>query len=326
MIISRTPLRVSFVGGGTDFKKFYSIEDGKVISSTVDKYLYVIFRKQSKVTKYKYRVNWSRVEFTNKINNIKHPIVKAAFRLLNINFPCEISTFSDIPAQTGMGSSSAFTVGLLNTLYAFKKIKPSKKLLAEQAAKIEIDILKRNIGKQDHYSASYGGFNLITFKKNMKIEVKKIKITKKNKNIFFENILLFFTDQTRNASGILKKQKTLIYKNLDKLKKMKGLVTKSKRLLERGKFNEFGSIIDKNWHMKKTLSNNISNSKIDNFYNLAKKYGASGGKILGAGGGGFLCFYVEKKFQKKLINQFSKLKFLKVKSESQGSKIIYRET
>tara|TARA_Y100000590_G_C15681730_1_gene1000103 strand:- start:126 stop:1103 length:978 start_codon:yes stop_codon:yes gene_type:complete len=324
MIISKTPLRISFLGGGTDLKDFYQFDEGKVISSSIDKYLYVMVRKQSNLG-YKYRINWSKIEFTNKIDKIKHPIVKEAFKLLNINFPCEVSTFSDIPAQTGMGSSSTFTVGLLNALYTLKKIKISKKLLAEQAAKIEVDILKRNIGRQDHYIASYGGFNLISFKQNFKIKVEKIKISKKNKDILFKNILLFFTGQTRNASKILKKQKSLIHKNFNNLRQMKTLTIESKKLLEKGKIKEFGLLIDKNWQIKKTLSNKITNLRIEKYYNQGKNHGAIGGKVLGAGGGGFLCFYVEKKFQNKLINKLNNLEFLKVNSESSGSKIIFKD-
>ena len=323
MIISKTPLRISFVGGGTDLKDFYTKEFGQIISTTIDKYIYVVARKQTSVAKFKYRINWSKVEFTQKINEIKHPIAREAFKLLNINFPCEISTFSDIPANTGLGSSSTFAVGLLNALYALKGVKISKKLLAEQAVKIEVEILKRNIGKQDHYAASYGGMNVITFNTNMKTDVKKIKLKKNVSKLLFNNLLLFFTGQTRDSSKILKTQKSSINKNFKNLKQMRDYVQLSKNFLLKGRLDQFAQILDKNWKLKKKLSKGISNSKIEKYYKKALKAGAHGGKLLGAGAGGFLCFYVEKKNQKAVIKSLKDLKLINFGPDHKGSQIIF---
>ena len=163
MIISRTPFRISFVGGGTDLRSYYSQEEGAVLSTSIDKYIYVVARKQISIVEFKYRINWSKVEFKQEIDDIEHPIVREALRMMDIDFPCEITTFADIPAKSGLGSSSSFSVGLLNALYALKGQMVKKETLAKQAAEIEIDILKRNMGKQDHYAAAYGGINIITF-------------------------------------------------------------------------------------------------------------------------------------------------------------------
>ena len=181
LVISKTPLRVSLFGGGTDLKSFYKLYGGAVLSFTINKFLYVIVKKNAKVVDFKYRINWSKTEFANKIDDIEHPIVRETFRLFKIDFPIEVSTFSDIPANTGLGSSSAFAVGLINSLSRLLNLNYSSKKIAELASKIEVDILKRNIGKQDHYASAYGGMNKIEFNKTGKVKVSKFNLDNNKK-------------------------------------------------------------------------------------------------------------------------------------------------
>ena len=209
MIITRTPFRISFLGGGSDMKSFYKNSPGRVISTSIDKYLYVMVRKQLGIVEYKYRINWSKVEFKNSVKDIEHPIIREALKYFKIDFPIEISTFADIPSNTGLGSSSAFAVGLVNALTAIKGIKVTKYDIANIAAKLEIDILKRNIGKQDHFACSYGGLNSFTFEKNEKVTVEPILISKKNLSKLEDGILLgVYKTKKRDASDVLKIQKS----------------------------------------------------------------------------------------------------------------------
>ena len=182
MIISRTPFRISFVGGGTDLRSFYSNEFGQVISTSIDKYMYVAVKKQSNIVSHKFRINWSKVEFKDNVEDIEHPIVREALKLLEIDFPCEITTFADIPAKSGLGSSSAFAVGLLHALFALKGEMTTKYQLAEMACQIELDILRRTMGKQDQYAASYGDLNILTFNPDERVDVNPVLTSKKKKN------------------------------------------------------------------------------------------------------------------------------------------------
>ena len=194
MIISRTPFRISFVGGGTDLRSFYSEEPGQVLSTSIDKYIYVVVKRQIGIVEYKYRVNWSKVEFSNRIEDIEHPIVREALQLMGIDFPIEITTFSDIPGSTGLGSSSAFTVGLLHALYALKGEMVTKHTLASKAAVIEVDLLKRTMGKQDHFASSYGNLNVFTFQKDEGVIVEPVFYRPEVPLDLEKNLLLFLQD------------------------------------------------------------------------------------------------------------------------------------
>ena len=205
MIITKTPFRISLAGGGTDFKSFYEKKEGKVLSFAIDKYIYVLVNRPVGIVDYKYKISWSKVEFCNKIEEIEHPIVREILKYFNINYPVEISTFSDIPSNTGLGSSSAFAVGLVNAILNLENKKITKYKIAEIASKIEVDILKRPMGKQDHYACCFGNVNSIKFTKN-KITVNPVLKNKKFINIVRNNFLLFFTNIRRNSSDILKKQ------------------------------------------------------------------------------------------------------------------------
>lgn len=304
IIITKTPLRISFVGGGTDIPSFYENNRyGSVISSTIDKYLYVIVKKQNKLFDEKYRLNYSITEQIKNIKEIKNPIIKACIQYLKINEPLFIGTISDIPASSGMGSSSTFCVGLLNALYELKNIKKNKKIIAEEAANIEINILKRNNGKQDHFAASYGGFNRFNFYNNKTI-VKKYKLSKINLDKLKNNSLLMWTGITRDASKILKDQNNQIVKNNNKLHELLNLVNELEIIFYNNKINikKIGNILNKNWVLKKNFATSITNKKIDKAYKIAIKNGAYGGKILGAGGGGFLYLIAPKNKHNSIIN------------------------
>ena len=323
MIISRTPFRISFVGGGTDLRGFYSKEYGQVLSTTIDKYIYIAVKRQTEIASFKYRVNWSKVEFKQRIDEIEHPIVREALRMLEIDFPCEITTFADIPAESGLGSSSSFTVGLLNALYALKEKMVSKEKLAKQAAEIEMDILKRNIGKQDHYAAAYGGLNVITFNPDESVNVNPIIKKSYSLKELSNKLLLFFTRQTRDANEILKFQTEVIADKYETLKNMRDLVPDLKKSILQEDFDNFGRLLHENWLLKKSITAQISNEKIDECYQKALDSGALGGKILGAGGGGFLCFYADKKYQQRIKNNLYSLYYLDFNFENGGTQISF---
>jgi D-glycero-alpha-D-manno-heptose-7-phosphate kinase len=324
MIISRTPFRVSFVGGGTDLKSFYEHEDGMVLSTTIDKYIYVTVHKQVGVVESKYRVGWSKVEFKDEIDDIEHPIVREALRMMKIDFPVEITTFADVPGFTGLGSSSSFTVGLLHALFALKGEMVSKNRLAILAAKIEIDLLKRTIGAQDHFAASYGGMNIFTFHGNDSVSVEPVFCRTNVSDALSGKLMLFYTNIKRDASEVLVAQSRETFKKLEVLKEMKDLVAPLSRVLSEGStLNRVGEILHKGWQLKKSITSGISSKKIDEYYDLALNAGALGGKLLGAGGGGFLMLYVEPHNQKAVCAALSGLYQLEFKFDTSGTRITY---
>ena len=324
MIISRTPLRMSFVGGGSDLPSFYMKDGGAVLSTTIDKYIYINVNKKFDNG---IRIAYSKTEEVESIHNIEHKLVKATMELLEISGGIEITSIADIPSKgTGLGSSSSFTIGLLNALNAYKGNFSSSEFLGEQSCKIEIDICGEPIGKQDQYAAAFGGFNLIEFNKNGEVLVKPI-ITKKETLLEIEqNLIVFYTGLTRNASSILKEQNDRIQnddKKVTNLLKMVDLTYVLYNEIQNNNTKVFGEILHENWELKKELSNGISNTFIDDCYNAAINSGALGGKILGAGAGGFLLFYVEKNKQKSVINSLTNLKQINFSFENNGSQIIY---
>jgi D-glycero-alpha-D-manno-heptose-7-phosphate kinase len=322
LVISKTPFRISFVGGGTDLRSFYEVEPGQVISSSINQYIYVIVKRQTSIHDFKYRINWSKVEFKNHIEDIEHPIVREALKLLDIDFPCEISTFADVPAQSGLGSSSSFTVGLLKALYELKGEIKTNYDIANEAAKIEVDILNRSMGKQDHFAAAFGGLNKFTFLSNEETKIDHLEIPTKILEKLSANLLLFFTGQTRNASDILESQVSNSKVNLSELIKMKDLCVPFEEALKNGDLDKLGYLLHENWLLKKTLSRKISDNAIDEHYNKAIESGALGGKILGAGGGGFLCFYVPRENQKNVSQCLSSLYLTQFELSDTGTSII----
>jgi len=324
MLITRTPLRISFVGGGTDLREYYQHGTGTVLSTAINKYVYVIVRKQLGIVEHKYRVNWSQVEFKNDLNKIDHPIVREVLRKFKVDFPIEITTISDIPAGTGLGSSSSFCVGLVHAITALLGINKTKYELASLAAEIEIDTLRRSMGKQDHFAASYGNLNVINFLSNEKVEVEPV-IYEKSKLLELENnLLLFYTFLTRDASKVLESQIKETNNKLDVLTQMKDLVLPLSNCLKQdGRLDDFGTILNKNWILKQSLTNKISRQEIEEYYQIGLDSGALGGKLLGAGGGGFLLFYIKPENRDSLINALSDLYPLSIKFDQSGTRLTY---
>jgi len=325
MIITKTPFRVSFCGGGTDLPDFYKKYNGQVLSTTIDKYMYILVKKQTGIIEYKYKIHWNKTEFKNNISQINHPIIKKTLQYFKINYPIEISSYSDIPASTGLGSSSAFIVGLVKALCALQKKPMTKKKISEIASKIEVDLVKRRIGRQDHYATCYGGLNHIIFFKDDSVKVRKITISEKNKKKLENSLALVYTNMKRNADKVLSHQ----YKpNKDQSKyllSMKKDVYEFKKILSKEKIeiNEIGKFLIKQWSLKKKI-NKISTKKIDKMYDKLISLGAYGAKLLGAGQGGFLLLLSNKNVQKKIKNNFKLKNFIKIRFDNDGSKFVYR--
>jgi D-glycero-alpha-D-manno-heptose-7-phosphate kinase len=324
MIISRTPLRISLAGGGSDLPEYYKKNKyGKVLSIGINRYLYVIIKKQINITDYKYKIRWSKFEQCNKLSEIKHPIVKEVLNFFKINEPLEICTFADVPESSGLGSSSTFAVGLINAVLALKNMQQTKGYIADLACDLEINKLKRKIGKQDHYAASYGGINEITFFDNETVNVEPIYYSKKIIDQLENNFFLIYTKIQRNASDIIKKINYSLQNNI--LKEMVSQIGLFRKILEgKGSLDNIGKFLDKGWLLKKSLSkNNISNQLIDRVYSVAKKNGALGGKICGAGGGGFLLMYAKKNKHLKIKSALKSYPYFNFKFDLSGTRIIY---
>ena len=310
MIISKTPLRISFAGGGTDLRSYYKPNRyGAVLSTSIDSYIYVSVKKQRSLFQEKYRLNYSETELVDDLEKIKNPIIRECLKYLEIDERLYISTIADAPASTGLGSSSTFCVGLLNALYKLKGEVVSAGHLAEEAAHIECDILKRPMGKQDHYSAAYGGINYIRFYDDDTVTVRPLNMTRKNLKIFSNSIAVFWTGLTRPSESVLKEQDENNKSNEDILKKMKYQALELSSILAEPELsiNNVGALLNQGWEYKKTLASKITNPAIDDWYDRAKKYGALGGKISGACGGGFLTFIVEPSYQEQLSKNLQKL-------------------
>ena len=323
MIISRTPLRVSLAGGGSDLEEYYKTGYGAVVSTAIDKYIYITVNKKFDDL---IRVSYSSTEMVGSVAQIKHNIIRESLKLTGIDKKIEVVYMGDIPlgsAGIGLGSSSALTVGALNALYAFKGFHASAEQLASDACKIEIDILKHPIGKQDQYVAAYGGFNYIQFNKDGTVYVDPIICKTETKSLLHGKLMLFYTGLARVSSDILSEQRDKTSLNLGYLDKMVGLARDLKEHLVRNEIDEVGNILQEGWILKKKLASGISNPQIDEYYDKARKAGATGGKILGAGAGGFLLLYCDEKYQNKVRKVLRGLKESPFKLEPQGSKIIY---
>lgn len=324
MIITKTPFRISFVGGGSDLETFYSQYPGAVLSTSINQYMYISSHKY--FDEDEIRVKYSQTETVKNIADLKHPILKAVLDKFKLN-GIEISSIADIPGGTGMGSSSSFTVGLLHNLYTYIGKEISKKEIAEEACNIEINILKEPIGKQDQYAAAFGGMNVIRFEKTGNTLVEPVKISNDLIKALEGNLLMFYLGTQRKASDILTEQQknTSSSEKTQILIKMVSLVDDLKTAIEAGRINDMGKILHENWILKQQLASAITNPEINECYEIALKDGALGGKLLGAGGGGFMLFYCEKKNQSRLINTLNKLKRFDFNFEKKGSSVIYEE-
>ena len=307
IITTATPQRISFAGGGTDINYFYEKHGGLVLNTTIDKFIYVTVKVHNKLFNEKYRLNYSITEHANSLDEIKNEIARESIRFLGMEEPLYISSTSDLPALTGLASSSCFAVGLLNALHQLKGDHVSLAQIAEEACHIEINVLKKPIGKQDQYAAAFGGANLFTFNPNGSVLIAPVT----NATFFniFENALLFYTDIQRSADDVLSDQKSAFGTNEKNLLEIKELATQFHEIINDPilRLKELGELLHQNWVSKKALSDKVSNSLIDNHYEAALKSGAYGGKILGAGGGGFLFLIAPKENHAKIIKSLEKL-------------------
>ncbi len=321
MIISRTPFRVSFAGGGTDLRAYYQSGYGAVISTAIDKYMYILVNKRFDHT---IRVSYARTEIVESVDEIKHPIVREALKFVGITQGIEIISIADIPAGTGVGSSSSFTVGLLNALYAYLGRYVDAETLASQACHIEIKLLQEPIGKQDQYIAAYGGLQYIRFNSDETVFVDPVICSRELKECLGSRLMMFYTGLKRRAGEILSKQKKETAKKLDHLSDLRDLASRMRDILiKNSDLSSFGELLHSGWQIKRGLVSDISNDIIDGYYDRAIGAGAIGGKLLGAGGGGFILFYCPDEKQDKVRHELSELKELPIKLEPQGSKIIY---
>ncbi len=322
MIITRSPLRITLGGGGTDLPSYYNKFGGFLISAAINKYVYTSVLEPYANGIY---LKYSKREKTNSIEKIKHPIIKEVLKKFRKNSKrIEITTLAEIPSGTGLGSSGSFTTSLMKCMYLYNKRNISKHKLAEEACDIEINKLKEPVGKQDQFIASYGGIKIFKIDKKGKVNVSNLNINQKIKKKLENNLLLFFTGYTRHSSSILKKQdvdtKKESYSTLKNLKQIKEIGYYSKRLIENNDLNEFGKLLDYHWQIKKKRASNMSNKKIDSIYNDALKNGAIGGKLVGAGGGGFLMFYAKNPMQlRKRLNKY-KINEVKFLFDEEGTK------
>jgi len=323
MIISRTPLRISFAGGGTDLAAFYKLRQGAVTSTAINKYIYVTINKKFDN---RIRVSYSSTEIVDHVDDLRHGLVREAMKLTGLDQGVEITTIADIPSRgTGLGSSSSLTVGLLNALYAYQGILKSRHTLANEACKIEIEILGEPIGKQDQFIAAYGGIQHIQFNPDESVYVDPVICSPKTKQNLENHMLLFYTGITRKASKILTKQIENTEKKTKNLIKMKELSEKVRDSICSNKIKQVGKYLNDGWLYKRELASGISNPIIDKYYQKALKAGALGGKILGAGGGGFLLIFCEPKYHEMVKKAVKDLPLVPIKLEPQGSKIIYVE-
>lgn len=320
MIIVQTPLRLSFLGGGTDFEGFYSNRGGAVLSTAINKRVYIIIKERFDDMIY---VNYSKKEIVNNIDELEHGLVREAMRITGVTKGVEITTLADIPSEgTGLGSSSAVTVGLLQALYAYQGRSIATKTLAEQACQIEIDTLGKPIGRQDQYIAAYGNIRFITFG-NGGIKIDKIELSPEDTRKFNDTLLLYYTGITRSAADILSEQKSNINQHIDTLSEMKKLAFEARDAIVQGALEEFGEIMHKGWELKRKLASRISNAQIDDLYQTARKAGAVGGKVAGAGGGGFLLLCCPNGSQENVRSELRRLREFPFRFQQDGSKVIF---
>ena len=325
MIISKTPYRISFFGGGSDYPEWYNEFGGAVLSTTINKYLYITCRELPGFFDHKYRIVWRKIERVKNIEEIKHQAIKGILKHYKYNKGLEIHYDGDLPARSGMGSSSSFVVGLINALFAMGKKNLSKKDLAKRSLFIEQKILNEIVGSQDQIAATYGGFNKISFQKNSSFKIKKIK-TNKNLKLLEDNLILIYTSINRTAHHIASSYvKNLTSTKKNYIKEIINHVEEGEKIIKHGNMDDFGKLLNSAWYMKKKLGKSITNNKIDDLYEYALKNGALGGKILGAGGGGFLLLYIKQKDRIKFINKKNKIINIPFKFSDTGSEIIFKE-
>lgn len=320
MIITQTPLRISFAGGGTDFKDYYEARGGAVVSSAIDKYIYVVIKERFDD---KIRVGYTRTEMVDSVDQIEHELVRECMRLTGIERGVEIATMADIPSEgSGLGSSSTVTVGLLHALHTYKGDLVTAERLAEEACQIEIDILGKPIGRQDQYIAAFGNLRRIDFRKDGAVETSVLNLRDEQRLRFGESLMLFYTGLTRSAGDILTEQKSNIRSRTSVLDDLRAQADEIEKTLRTGSLACVGEILHRGWQLKKQMTDRISNDRIDDLYASALKAGATGGKIAGAGGGGFLLLYAPPEAQQRVREALADLKELPFSLERDGTKVI----
>ncbi len=324
MIISRTPLRISFAGGGSDLPAFYGNEPGAVVSTAIDKYIYVTVNKKFD---HQIRASYSITEIVDHVDELRHELIREALKLVGPDAGIEITSISDIPSQgTGLGSSSTYIVGLLNALYAHTGRSAGADRLAHEACYIEIERCGKPIGKQDQWIAAHGGFQYIQFNPDGSVFVDPIICSAATKTALQERLLLLYTGMTRSADRILEEQRANTSSDDDRRQVVRDMVHVAEDLadsLRRNKLDDFGESLHRGWLLKKGLASGISTGRIDEWYERAQRHGALGGKILGAGGGGFLLLYAHPEYHRGIVASVPELQAVKFRFEPQGSKIIY---
>ena len=325
MIISRTPTRISFFGGGTDYPVWYLENGGMVLSTTINKYSYITVRYLPKIFDYKFRIRYFKTEETQSLDEIKHPSVRECARRLGIVDGFEVIHYADLPAGTGLGSSSTFTVGMLHSFYSLLNYMPTKRELALEAINIEQEVIGESVGSQDQIAAAFGGFNKITFGGINKFDVDPIILERDRLSELHRKLLLCFTGFSRSASDIARHQILETPSKVRELGIMEELTKEAFDVL-RSPFrdlNDFGKLLDENWKVKRSLTPQISNSVIDQIYRTALSNGAIGGKILGAGGGGFMILFADESKHQLIRSALSNIEFVPFRFEETGSKIVY---
>jgi D-glycero-alpha-D-manno-heptose-7-phosphate kinase len=324
MIISRTPFRISFFGGGTDYPAWYRQHGGAVLATTIDKYCYLTCRYLPPFFEHRFRVVWSKIESCQTIDEIVHPAVREVLRYLHIDRGVEIHHDGDLPARSGMGSSSSFTVGLLHALYALKGCMPSKQQLAMESIYLEQELLQETVGSQDQVLAAYGGFNHITFLPNGEISVRPMTLTPQRIEELNSHLMLFYTGIKRTASDIAEGYIQNIKSKEQLLRTMSDMVNEGIAIIINGQeITYFGKLLHEAWQAKRSLSSKVSNSYVEEIYDQAISAGAIGGKLTGAGGGGFLLLFVPPAKRRNVREQLQKLLYVPFKFEGSGSQIIF---
>jgi D-glycero-alpha-D-manno-heptose-7-phosphate kinase len=323
MIISRTPYRISFFGGGTDYPAWYREHGGAVLATSIDKYAYLSCRYLPPFFEYRYRVVWSRIENTRALDEIVHPSVKNVIKFLRIDRRVEVHHQGDLPARSGMGSSSSFTVGLLHALYALQGQMPGKRRLALESIHIEQEVIRENVGSQDQVTAAFGGLNRIDFLQNGEVTVTPITISRERIAELESHLMLFYTGITRTAATVADSYTKEIDKRRRQLRMLRDMVGEGVSLLASGQdLTRFGELLHEAWEAKRSLSGQVSNHEVDALYQAARSIGAVGGKLMGAGGGGFMVLFVPPDRQKAVRDRFAALLHVPFKLEFSGSQIV----
>jgi len=321
MIVVRTPLRLSFFGGGTDFAGYYRRQGGTVVSTAIDKYVFVIVKERFDEKIY---VNYSQKEIVDRVDDLKHELVREAMRVTGVERGIEITTLADVPsAGTGLGSSSSVTVGVLQALYTFQGRIVEYDTLARQACEIEIERCGKPIGKQDQYIAAFGGMRLFRFLPDDSVQTVPLALSLPLSQRLNRNLLLFYTNSTRSAGSVLAEQQNNIPARLAFLNEMRAIAERGRACLYQGELDEFGRLLHESWELKKGLASGVSNEALDALYTTARQAGALGGKIAGAGGGGFLLLYCPLDKQDAVREALRHLRELPFAFERDGSKVIF---